>query len=37
LGSVKQIAEIELLWSSGTRQVLKNVAVNQVLQVEEQR
>ena len=35
LGSTKEIAEIELQWPSGTRQVLKNVAVNQVLQVEE--
>ena len=29
------IRQIEILWPSGTRQILKDVAVNQVLVIEE--
>jgi len=35
LGAAKIIRQIEILWPSGTRQVLKDVAVNQVLVIEE--
>jgi len=37
LGSMREIPEIELFWPSGVHQVLKKVAANQVLQVEEPR
>ena len=36
LGQVKIVQQIEILWPSGTRQVLKDVAVNQTVVVEEQ-
>jgi hypothetical protein len=36
LGTARTIQQIEILWPSGTRQVLKDVAVNQILVVEEQ-
>ena len=36
LGQAKIVQQIEILWPSGTRQVLKDVAVNQILVVEEQ-
>ena len=35
LGKAKTIQRIEVLWPSGARQVLKDVAVNQILSVEE--
>jgi hypothetical protein len=35
LGAAKIIRQIEVVWPSGTRQVLKDVAVNQILVVEE--
>ena len=35
LGAAKVIRQIEVLWPSGTRQVLKDVAVNQILTIEE--
>jgi hypothetical protein len=35
LGAAKIIQRIEVLWPSGTRQVLTNVAVNQILVIEE--
>ena len=35
LGAAKTIPQIEILWPSGIRQVLKDVAVNQVLTVKE--
>ena len=35
LGGAKTIQQIEVLWPSGTRQVLKDVAVNQILVIEE--
>jgi hypothetical protein len=35
LGSAKTIPQIEILWPSGVRQVLKDVAVNQILTVKE--
>jgi enediyne biosynthesis protein E4 len=35
LGTAKTIPQIEILWPSGTRQVLKDVAVNQILTVKE--
>ena len=35
LGAAKVIRQIEILWPSGTRQILKDVAINQVLVVEE--
>ena len=35
LGKAKTIQRIEVLWPSGLRQVLKDVAVNQILAVEE--
>jgi len=35
LGSAKIIQRIEVLWPSGTKQMLKDVAVNQVLTVKE--
>jgi hypothetical protein len=34
-GQMKRIDEIEIIWPSGIRQILKNVAVNQVLKVVE--
>ena len=36
VGQAKIIQQIEILWPSGTRQVLKDVPVNQILVVEEQ-
>jgi hypothetical protein len=36
LGQAKIVQQIEILWPSGARQVLKDVAVNQILVVEEQ-
>jgi hypothetical protein len=35
LGSAKTIPQIEILWPSGIRQVLKDVGVNQTLTVKE--
>jgi hypothetical protein len=35
LGAARTIQQIEILWPSGTRQVLNDVAVNQILVVEE--
>jgi hypothetical protein len=35
LGASKIVREIEIRWPSGTRQVLRNVAADQILQVEE--
>jgi enediyne biosynthesis protein E4 len=35
LGAAKVIRQIEVLWPSGTRQILKDVAVNQILTIEE--
>jgi enediyne biosynthesis protein E4 len=35
LGTARTIQQIEILWPSGTTQVLKDVAVNQILVVEE--
>jgi hypothetical protein len=35
LGAAKIVRQIEILWPSGTRQILKDVAVNQVLVIEE--
>jgi hypothetical protein len=35
LGAAKVIRQSEILWPSGTRQDLKDVAVNQVLVIEE--
>jgi enediyne biosynthesis protein E4 len=35
LGQAKIVQQIEILWPSGTRQVLKDVPVNQILVVEE--
>ena len=35
LGQAKIVTQIEILWPSGTRQVLKDVPVNQILVVEE--
>ena len=35
LGAARIIQQIESLWPSGTKQVLKDVAVNQILVVEE--
>jgi enediyne biosynthesis protein E4 len=35
VGAARTIQEIEILWPSGTKQVLKDVAVNQILVVEE--
>ena len=35
LGAAKVIRQIEVLWPSGARQVLKDVAVNQILTIEE--
>jgi hypothetical protein len=35
LGAARMIQQIEILWPSGTQQVLKDVAVNQILVVEE--
>jgi enediyne biosynthesis protein E4 len=35
VGAARTIQQIEILWPSGTRQVLKDVAVNQILVVEE--
>lgn len=36
LGQAKIVQQIEILWPSGTRQVLKDVPVNQILVIEEQ-
>ena len=36
LGQAKIIQQIEILWPSGTRQLLKDVPVNQILAVQEQ-
>ena len=36
LGAAKTIPQIEILWPSGTRQVLRDVAVNQILTVKEE-
>jgi hypothetical protein len=36
LGQAKIVQHIEISWPSGTRQVLKDVPVNQILVVEEQ-
>ncbi len=36
LGQAKIIQQIEILWPSGTRQMLKDVPVNQILLIEEQ-
>ena len=36
VGQAKIIQQIEVLWPSGTRQVLKDVPVNQILLIEEQ-
>jgi hypothetical protein len=35
LGSAKGVQRIEILWPSGTKQILKDIAVNQILVVEE--
>ncbi|MCX7605209.1 MAG: ASPIC/UnbV domain-containing protein, partial [Bryobacteraceae bacterium] len=35
LGTAKRIREIEIRWPSGIRQVLNDVAVNQILKVTE--
>jgi enediyne biosynthesis protein E4 len=35
LGAAKIVQQIDITWPSGTRQVLKDVAVNQVLAVTE--
>jgi enediyne biosynthesis protein E4 len=35
VGAAKVIRQIEVLWPSGTRQILKDVAVNQILVIEE--
>jgi hypothetical protein len=35
LGGAKTVQRIEVLWPSGTRQVLKDIAVNQILLIEE--
>jgi hypothetical protein len=35
VGAAPIIQQIEILWPSGTRQVLRDVAVNQILAVEE--
>jgi len=35
LGTARTIPQIEILWPSGTRQILKDIAVNQVLTVKE--
>jgi hypothetical protein len=35
LGAARTIQQIEILWPSGTKQVLRDVAVNQILVVEE--
>jgi len=35
LGAAKIVRQIEVLWPSGTRQILKDVAVNQILVIEE--
>jgi hypothetical protein len=35
LGAAKIIQRIEIAWPSGTRQVLKNVAINQILVIDE--
>jgi hypothetical protein len=35
LGTAKIVQQIEVLWPSGTRQILKDVGVNQILVVEE--
>ena len=35
LGAAKVIQQIEVLWPSGVRQVLKDIAVNQVLVIDE--
>jgi hypothetical protein len=35
LGAAKIIRQIEVLWPSGTRQILKDVAVNQILVIDE--
>ncbi len=35
LGAARTIQQIEILWPSGTKQVLKDVAVNQILLIEE--
>jgi hypothetical protein len=35
MGAAKVIRQIEVLWPSGTRQILKDVAVNQILVIEE--
>jgi enediyne biosynthesis protein E4 len=36
LGAAKMIPQIEILWPSGIRQVLKDVAVNQILRIKEE-
>ncbi len=35
LGSAKIVQQIEVLWPSGTKQMLKDVAVNQILVIKE--
>ncbi len=35
LGSAKIVQQIEVLWPSGTKQTLKDVAVNQILVIKE--
>jgi hypothetical protein len=35
LGAAKTIREIEIKWPSGTRQMLRNVAADQILPIEE--
>ena len=36
LGAAKVIRQIEVVWPSGTRQILKEIAVNQILVIEEE-
>jgi enediyne biosynthesis protein E4 len=35
LGTAKSIQQIDVLWPSGTKQTLKDVAVNQILVIKE--
>ena len=35
LGGAKVVAQVEILWPSGSKQVLKEIAVNQVLRIKE--
>jgi enediyne biosynthesis protein E4 len=35
LGTAKIVQQIEVVWPSGTRQILNNVGVNQILAVKE--